>query len=242
MKETVPYNKRIYKIDNIRAIAILLVVFGHSIILYSSSWNLYSTTNNVPVLNICKDFINIIQMPLFFALSGFLFTSSLKKEFSVVMKDKTKRLLVPYFIIALFWLIPIRLSVNYPGYNVPFLTIIGKCILYGSDNGHLWYLIALFWCFIFCRLLTAVIRNIQSFVFPTKKGDDAQYITVTVLFISWIMFILSKKVNLYYFNSTFDYFVWFMLGIMIKKHFNFINNLGVVYKGIILILCLLLTL
>ena len=39
------------QIINIRALAILLVVFGHSIILYSSSWSLYSSIHSVPLLD-----------------------------------------------------------------------------------------------------------------------------------------------------------------------------------------------
>ena len=52
------------QITNIRVLAILIVVFGHSIILYSSAWNLYSTINKVQVLDYIKDIINLIQMPL----------------------------------------------------------------------------------------------------------------------------------------------------------------------------------
>lgn len=64
------------QITNIRVLAILIVVFGHSIILYSSAWNLYSTINKVQVLDYIKDIINLIQMPLFFSISGYLFMYS----------------------------------------------------------------------------------------------------------------------------------------------------------------------
>ena len=42
---------RLTKIGNIRALAIILVVLGHSIILYSYDWNLYETIWKVPFLN-----------------------------------------------------------------------------------------------------------------------------------------------------------------------------------------------
>lgn len=58
-------------IVTIRAIAIMLVVFGHSIILYSSAWNLYETSIQAPVLDHLKNVINVLQMPLFFSVSGF---------------------------------------------------------------------------------------------------------------------------------------------------------------------------
>ena len=237
-------NKRNYKIDNIRAIAILLVVFGHSIILYSSSWNLYKTTNDVPSLNICKDIINLIQMPLFFALSGFLFVSTLqKKSFSLVLKDKTKRLLIPYFVFAFFWLLPIRLIVKYPGYNIPISKIIVKCILYGSDNGHLWYLIALFWCFVFCYLLYSVVKTAHNkSSTPQMAVEIDQKVTFYIVFlISIVMYVMPKIINLFYFNSTFNYFIWFMLGCIIRINYEELIGLKQIYRVLLIIMCLLLT-
>ena len=58
------------RIVNLRALAILLVVFGHSIILYQNSWSLYSTVRAVPALDLVKRWIDLIQMPLFFSLDG----------------------------------------------------------------------------------------------------------------------------------------------------------------------------
>ena len=39
------------KIINIRALAIFLVVFGHSIILYEPSWGVYTTSNSSNISN-----------------------------------------------------------------------------------------------------------------------------------------------------------------------------------------------
>ena len=113
-------NKRVYKLDNLRGLAILLVVFGHSIILYSNSWNLIQTSVHVPTLSYIKDIINLIQMPLFFSLSGYLFAYSKKKtNVPAFILAKLKRLLIPYFFFAFFWLIcelpeksPLRQSVK----------------------------------------------------------------------------------------------------------------------------------
>lgn len=68
------------KIVNIRALAIILVVLGHSIILYSSKWDLYETINQVPILDNMKRIIDIIQTSLFFSISGYLFYYSLNKK------------------------------------------------------------------------------------------------------------------------------------------------------------------
>lgn len=57
--------KRLTQVGNIRALAILLVVLGHSIILYSTGWDLYTTTRQAPFLSWLKRVIDILQMPLF---------------------------------------------------------------------------------------------------------------------------------------------------------------------------------
>lgn len=47
-------------IVNLRAIAILTVVFGHSIIIYSDKWSLYTTNQSSAFLSRIKDVINVV--------------------------------------------------------------------------------------------------------------------------------------------------------------------------------------
>lgn len=104
-------DKRFNNISCLRVIAIIMVVFGHSIIIYSSSWALYETTNNVACLNLIKKLIDAIQMPLFFSISGFLYYASSKRNIqsiSETIKKKSKRLLLPFIFIGVLWMIPIR--------------------------------------------------------------------------------------------------------------------------------------
>ena len=93
-------NKYNYKISNLRAIAILVVVFGHSIIIFDRSWNYYSALYSSPVLENIKHFINLFQMPLFVFISGYCFFYSkvrLKKgSLGAFVKSKAKRLLIPF--------------------------------------------------------------------------------------------------------------------------------------------------
>lgn len=65
--------KRLSQIGNIRALTIFLVVLGHSIILYSSAWDLYETTVSAPFLELLKKLVDIPQMLLFFSLSRVIF-------------------------------------------------------------------------------------------------------------------------------------------------------------------------
>lgn len=58
--------EREYKIDNLRAIAILLVVLGHSIIIYDPNWGVITSDTECLPFFYLKQMINLIQMPLFF--------------------------------------------------------------------------------------------------------------------------------------------------------------------------------
>jgi len=138
------------RVVNLRALAILLVMLGHSIILYSPEWTLYTTDVRCRPFELLKNLINLIQMPLFFSLSGFLFSGTVRrKPLSVIAMDKAKRLLVPFFAFALLWMLPVRWLIGYGGYRQQPLTETTAGILTGPDSGHLWYLPVLFLCFVF---------------------------------------------------------------------------------------------
>ena len=85
-------------ISNIRALAIIVVVFGHSIILYSSNWNIYTTKYTMPTLDLLKRVLDMFQMPLFFSISGYLFYFTYAKRRGILhlINSKIKRLIVPY--------------------------------------------------------------------------------------------------------------------------------------------------
>ena len=150
------------RIENLRALAIVLVVFGHSIILYQKGWGLYETERSSELLNLIKSWINMIQMPLFFSLSGYLFYFSIKKANLLNMiQKKIRRILIPFFIIAVGWLIPIRKLVgwsNYKGKNLPDILLYD--IIGGRDCGHLWFLPCLFLIFIISYLIISVLKKV----------------------------------------------------------------------------------
>ena len=82
--------KRLAQIGNIRALAILLVVSVHSIILYSADWGLYETTRQAPFLAWLEKLMVIPPMPLFFSLSGYLFVLRTGKSRALVNRQRRK--------------------------------------------------------------------------------------------------------------------------------------------------------
>lgn len=204
-------NTKNLKIVNLRAIAILLVVFGHSIILYSSSWNLYSTNVDIPFLDMLKDIINIIQMPLFFSISGYLFYYTYEKNrgnISQLISVKFKRLLVPFICVALLYFLPIRLIIQYPNYvDRSLIKIILVDILWGRDVGHLWYLPTLFFIFIFVYIIFLILGFL-------KISNKIKIIICLILFVS-----LKLGYNFgfqpYVLNCA-KYAIWFYMGYVIN--------------------------
>lgn len=95
-------------------------------------------------------FIYTFHMPLFIALSGMLFSLSMKKgiSFHKMVKDKAIRLLMPFLAVSLFLSIPIKYFTDYWSDSDNLLgdIVCGQLLLMG--NSHLWFIVALFWIFI----------------------------------------------------------------------------------------------
>ena len=167
--------KRLSRLGNIRALAIMLVVLGHSIILYSPGWGLYETTVSVPLLAELRRIVDIPQMLLFFALSGYLFAFTHRKKRGLphLLKQKALRLLVPYLCIGLGYMIPIRILAKLPSYQNMGIGTLAQKFLTAGDVGHLWFLPALFCTFILSELILSLaeripgLKRIPEFVFCT---------------------------------------------------------------------------
>lgn len=205
--------KRLYKIGNLRAVAILLVVLGHSIILYSDSWNLYETNQNVPFLNMLKEFIDIVQMPLYFSLSGYLFVFTHKKKLGLIclLKNKLRRLIVPYLSIGILYMLPIRIAVGFPSYKAMGVREFIYKLLTASDVGHLWFLPALFFIFLFSELVLSIVENIPV---VNRYPDLLLCLVSLVLYLEgyWISFGYPPVL------SAFAYMLWFAFGYFIHIH------------------------
>lgn len=192
----------------LRFIAIILVVLGHSIIIYDNNWGYYSSNINCPLLVFIKHNINVIQMPLFFSISGFLFYNSKKETYKDMTIKKIKRLIIPYIFIAFIWVIPIRYIVHYSNYvNHSLAYNIVNNILLGKDNGHLWYLPTLFIIFLVFNLYKIKDRKNQL----TKLSDIILFVAVLIISL------LGNKLPTYIGKSAI-YLLYFFIGYMINKY------------------------
>lgn len=134
-------NKRLSYIDIAKGMAILLLALGHTLG--------YSEHSKI-VYKLIYSFV----VPLFFLVSGF--TASVRSGFIEFAKKRFLRIMVPYFVWAVLFLIPYALFGDDVGEAVGKATqtdylVIARNILYGvgknrwlQQNSTLWFLPALF--------------------------------------------------------------------------------------------------
>lgn len=198
----------IQKINNIRAFAIITVVFGHSIILYSSQWGLYEPNSPCLILDYIKRFINLYQMPLFFSISGYLFAFRCRqRKTGQFIANKIRRLIIPFFIIGMLWMIPIKLLLHYPNYEGQSYLGAFHMLLDGKDLGHLWYLPTLFFLFLIMYFVINAFGNTQQ-------------VWGIVLTITIVLNIFSPRIptgGIVYLSYIYQYAWSFMIGAVIYK-------------------------
>lgn len=148
--------RRLDYISWIQFIGVLCVIFGHSM-------------NDIAVpdaLREVKYWVYIFHMPLFFLVSGYLFsyTGGFEHRGGVwgTLKSKFSRLVIPYIIWNVLFIAPKIMMADYindrvemtPGY-------FGMLMLYPRNNilGHTWFLFALFEMFVIAILFERWKRN-----------------------------------------------------------------------------------
>ena len=207
------------RINNIRALAILIVIFGHSIILYSSAWSIYEPILECILLDDIKKVINLIQMPLFFSLSGFLFAESSKEiKISAFVLKKFKRLMIPFYAVGIMWMIPIKKILNYSEYRGIGIGRAFYNLCMNIESGHLWYLPTLF--------LTFVI-----FVFWKKYVKGGEFLLFVITLIINYFRMNMPDFGIPFLENVYLYSWSFVLGMVFSsgKKYNFLVK---VYKVI----------
>lgn len=159
------------------------------------------------ITSILTNFIYTFHMPAFIALSGSLF--SLKKNINTrgTIIKKTKRLLVPFIAVWIFWNLPVKyFSGYYHGVSIKGMLlqlIFPSCV-------YLWYLECLFFVFV-----------IASFVckLETKKQ------IVIVSFCWCIGVILYKGLDQYHvLGDPLYYLLWFYLGYRLENMIEWLKK------------------
>lgn len=150
-------NIRIPVYDIVRLIAAALVVLGHSTYLtittdfgdinytFESAKDVFSSGFFKTWLY-CSAWVYRFHIPLFFMLAGSAFALHPERKLKPLLIKKTRRLLIPFFLCGLFFMIPLKTLGNF--FETTKTSEVITAFLTGHESGHLWFLPSLFWCFV----------------------------------------------------------------------------------------------
>ncbi len=210
--------KREIWLDILKGIAILLVIIGHG----------------PTISNRLYEFIWAFHMPLFFLISGYTFKKKEEKKF---IKDKAKRLLIPYYFTCILLIASnIIYNIYYKSFSFNRLLLIlkrwiwagiyGSCWSYNNpfkiyDIGAIWFL-----CTLFAALL------LFNFIMNTKE-EYQPFIIVILVYIGlslnqffWLPFNFASACT-----STLLLYVGYL-----SKKFDILNNKSLILKLLLFII------
>ncbi|QZY55336.1 acyltransferase family protein [Crassaminicella profunda] len=192
----------------LKIFAILIVVLGHSTLIYNDNWTYFIAINQSKFFHYLKEYINTFQMPLFVFISGYLYYFTHVEQckyntFKILINKKIKKLVVPYLCIGLIWVVPIRYFVEYENYrSLKLIQVIFTKVLVVKDVGHLWFLIMLFNIFVIFYFLEKLIKKQNA---------------ILVLFLLLGLAIISYKIpSIFQLKRSFYYLLFFYFGYIFR--------------------------
>lgn len=208
-------NSRKYEeLSFLRIFGTILVIFTHAFYVYTYGDLKYFNSDSVDYIRfLIEKIINSFNMPIFCAISGFLFAFQIKQKekirYSSFIKKKFKRLIIPYIAFAPITLLSVR---GFLDFNLH------KALM---PIGHLWFLMMLFFTFVL--------------VFPIKRSLTHPIHSLLILLIAFLLSAIPfpsnindmvGKDNILAINDLKIYLVTFIIGTTIFINSHRINSLS----------------
>lgn len=220
----------IIEYDVVRTFALLLVLLGHC------TYNMLMTdyggvdievdSSTYCVMQKCLCFLTGVfykfHMPLFMALSGSLWAVHLQKKglpsFNSVWRGKSKRLLIPFLLTALFWSVPLKFISGYwdgAGDDMMRQIFVGQILMFGNSNSHLWFVQALFWIFILSWVIEKIGLRKRRITFMAGLFG----VSICCVFI-------NRKFHIEFLNilTALYYLFWFYFGFYFENYREQVNK------------------
>jgi fucose 4-O-acetylase-like acetyltransferase len=195
MNKTIDYNL-------LKVFLTLFVVLGHITLLYNNNFFDFLEPNKIT--GFITGAIYSFHMPFFIFISGCIYGICLKSgkyaNYASMLKNKSKRLLLPYIFIALFFLAPVLCLTGTKYHYADYLL---NGVLLGKAPHHLWFLLSLFTMFL-------LIRIIEKFLSLRSR-------IVCVVMIVLLSF-FNSQIRIVYFQveMTLHYFIYFYIGYLFE--------------------------
>lgn len=160
------YGKRIKYIGNVKMCSLFLIILWHCSLFFEDNPFFPESSGIISdSVTFVGNIQNVTVVAAFVFCSGFLFALSLEKSQRSVggcILERTKRLLIPYYVVGIIWLVPLYTLMNINTFGRPEnagLLEGYKCMLLGQFSDHLWFLWMLFWVAVFFALLSPLIKK-----------------------------------------------------------------------------------
>lgn len=147
-------------------------------------------------------------MPLFVFLSGAVFALTYKEstDFKSWTIKRIKKLMVPYFIVAIILYIPTRIVCGYYDTGIDIINIIYNDVILSEDINYLWYLVML-------SEVTLIVILFRKYFMSSKVKT---IVLATCLILSTIRYVLPEMP--FQINRTREFLLWFYIGILVQKN------------------------
>lgn len=199
-------DKYYFEFDLLKGLAIIFVIIGHSLSSYSPG-----------IENSISSFVFYLMysfhMPLFFMISGFLFTKNISNSFKQkwnVVKNKFVRLFIPYLTYSVITMI-LKVMFSQYAMNDFALTDFYKIFISDNPNGGLWFLYVLF----FVSIISALVL------------DEKKIKTYILFVLSFGLIFLSNYMpeSIYFIARILRYLPYFLFGIIINYHYDYFKKI-----------------
>jgi len=192
-----------------KGLAILFVYLGHSILYHPIQMV------NIPWCHFLDRFIVSFNMPMFFIISGYLFSKT-RKNTAELYKGKTMRILVPYLftmliLVCVKLVLPTSMSYNSAARG-GIKTLIINALCYGGDR---WFVYTLF--FIFMLLI------------PVRNLLKNKWVDVVLMVVLIVVYFLDFLPAIFALDKVFHFMVFFIAGYALNEYYPSIKQWSLKY-------------
>jgi peptidoglycan/LPS O-acetylase OafA/YrhL len=160
-----------FDVTLLKTFSLIGVIFLHASLPFTvpeGFWRFYAPQQSA-LAEASKFWGGLVLIPSFMLASGYLAALSearKPRKAAEYIANRARRLLVPWFLLAVFWMVPLYTFFDIPAYNRPegfTLVETYRAALSGLFADHLWFLLVLFWVASFWAILQPLRRRFGLF-------------------------------------------------------------------------------
>lgn len=188
--------KRLPEMDILRGMAILMVLLYHSIIVFPVN------LHEIQWCSALHTFLWVVQMPLFFLVSGFCYTGLHGAGYGSYLRKKCSRILVPHIVFSLLDILPRIIPNPLVNEQMEWREALKDFVVYGGSDWFLWTLFVI-----------AVLFPLLLWVIERGRWGRA-----TVLLVAVLLFALKEHMpDEFLLNMVSQYLLYYTAGWLLRQ-------------------------